>query len=90
MRSAGLEHWSVLPLPGLYVSDFGAQYSHRRHEVLLFEYVRGPRADELGLPVFAGGSAAAGAAIAGELCCDGNDHAVEGEWRCTLVRANAL
>ena len=62
MRSAGLEHWSVLPLPGLYVSDFGAQYSHRRHEVLLFEYVRGPRADELGLPVFAGGSAAAGAA----------------------------
>ena len=62
MRSAGLEHWAVLPLPGLYVSDFGAQYSHRRHEVLLFEYVRGPGADELGLPVFAGGSAAAGAA----------------------------
>ena len=66
MRSAGLEHWSVLPLPGLYVSDFGAQYSHRRHEVLLFEYVRGPRADELGLPVFAGGSAAAGAAEQGQ------------------------
>ena len=30
-------HWEVLPLPGLYIGDYGEQYGHRRKEVLIFE-----------------------------------------------------
>ena len=36
LRAAGMENWRHLPLPGLYRADFGTQYAHHRHEVLLF------------------------------------------------------
>ena len=35
LRAAGMENWRCLPLPGLYRADFGAQYAHHLHEVLL-------------------------------------------------------
>jgi hypothetical protein len=37
LRAAGMVHWEALPLPGLYVGDYGEQYGHRRKEVLTFE-----------------------------------------------------
>jgi hypothetical protein len=60
MRAAGMLHWAVLPLPGIYIGDYGEQYRHRRNEVLLFEYVRGPRANESGAPIGGGGDGGAG------------------------------
>lgn len=40
MQEVGYE---LLPLPGMYSGDYGAQYGLRRHEVVMVQYVKGPR-----------------------------------------------
>eukprot|EP00277_Geminigera_cryophila_P008053 CAMPEP_0179433836 /NCGR_PEP_ID=MMETSP0799-20121207/18177_1 /TAXON_ID=46947 /ORGANISM="Geminigera cryophila, Strain CCMP2564" /LENGTH=236 /DNA_ID=CAMNT_0021212067 /DNA_START=155 /DNA_END=865 /DNA_ORIENTATION=- len=93
MRESGIANWAVLPLPGFYVGDYGEAYKHRRNEVILFEYVRGPRSDEQGTPLLADDIAGDGGGVGGvgevEECwwlvgtkCCGDEHVPMG--RCSF------
>jgi len=71
----------------------GEAYKHRRNEVILFEYVRGPRSDEQGTPLLADDIAGDGGGVGGvgevEECwwlvgtkCCGDEHVPMG--RCSF------